>query len=88
MRRYDLIFRVLWYYIPELLMEFIQNLPTPRFQRFRKYSTFIRKFSRGIIEKSMIEGDGKDIMSVLLRANASEDLKGKLSDIEMVDQVA
>ena len=48
----------------------------------------MRNFSRGIIEKSIIEGDGKDVMSVLLRANASEDPKSKLSDTEMVDQIA
>lgn len=48
----------------------------------------MRNFSRGVIEKSLIEGDGKDVMSLLLRANASEDPKGKLSDIEMVDQIA
>ena len=68
-------------------MNFVQNLPTPRFRRYRKYSAFMRNFSRGIIERSLIEGDGKDVMSVLLRANASEDPKGKLSDIEMVDQI-
>jgi cytochrome P450 len=88
MRRYDIIFRSLWYYIPELLMDFIHHLPTPRFQRYRTWNAFMRNFSREIIEKSMIEGDGKDIMSVVLRANASEDLRGKLSDIEMVDQIA
>jgi cytochrome P450 len=48
----------------------------------------MRNFSRGIIEKSIIEGDGKDVMSVLLRANASEDPSAKLSDIEVVDQIA
>jgi len=69
-------------------MGFIQCLPTPRWGRFRKYSAFIRNFSRGIIEKSLIEGDGKDIMSVLLRANASEDPRSRLSDLEMVDQIA
>jgi hypothetical protein len=48
----------------------------------------MRNFSRGIIEKSTIEGDGKDVMSVLLRANASEDPRARLSEIEMVDQIA
>ena len=48
----------------------------------------MRNFSQGIIEKSIIEGDGKDVMSVLLRANASEDPRGRLSDTEMVDQIA
>lgn len=48
----------------------------------------MRNFSQGIIEKSIIEGDGKDIMSVLLRANASEDPKSRLSNTEIVDQIA
>jgi cytochrome P450 len=48
----------------------------------------MRSFSQRIIEKSIIEGDGKDVMSVVLRANASEDPRGRLSDTEMVDQIA
>ena len=86
--RFAIIFKTLWYYIPEVLMDLVGYLPTPRFRRFWTYSAFMRNFSRGVIEKSMIEGDGKDVMSVLLRANASEDPKGKLSDIETVDQIA
>jgi hypothetical protein len=35
-----------------------------------------------------MEGDGKDVMSVLLRANMSEDPRSKLSNVEMVDQIA
>ena len=69
-------------------MSLIKYLPTSQFRRFRDYSAFMRNFSRGIIEKSIIEGDGKDVMSVLLRANASEDPRARLSDIEMVDQIA
>ena len=84
-----MIFRTLWFYVPERLLDLAsQYLPTSRNRRFWEYSAFMRNFSRGIIEKSMIEGDGKDVMSVLLRANASEDPKRKLSDIEMVDQIA
>jgi cytochrome P450 len=85
--RYDVVLRSLWYYIPELLMDLIEYLPTARWRRFRTYRAFMRNFSREIIEKSMIDGDGKDIMSVLLRANASEDPRGRLSDVEMVDQI-
>ena len=36
----------------------------------------------------MIRGDGKDMMSVLLRANSSEDPKGKMSNDEIVDQIS
>ncbi|KAH9066220.1 cytochrome P450 [Lactarius vividus] len=85
---YDFIFKALWNYIPGLLLDLVQYMPTARYRRFRKYSAFMRNFSRGIIEKSVIQGDGKDVMSVLLRANASEDPRSRLSDIEMVDQIA
>lgn len=39
------------------------------------------------MHKSIVKGDGRDIMSVLLRANNSEDPKAKLSDGEVVDQI-
>ena len=48
----------------------------------------MRKFSKGMIEESVSKGDGKDIMSVLLRANASEDPKTRLTDKEVMDQIA
>ena len=69
-------------------MDLIRYLPTSRIRQFRNYNAFMRNFSRGIIKKSIIEGDGKDVMSVLLRANASEDPRARLSDVEMVDQIA
>ncbi|KAH9035922.1 cytochrome P450 [Lactarius pseudohatsudake] len=85
--RYRLILKTLWYYLPEQLLDLIY-LPTPRYRQLRRYSAFMRDFSQGIVERSIIEGDGKDLMSVLLRANASEDPRRTLSDIEMVDQIA
>lgn len=48
----------------------------------------MRNFSQGIIEKSVTEGDGKDVMSVLLRANESEDPRSRLSESEIVAQIA
>ena len=48
----------------------------------------MRKFSKGMIEESVSKGDGKDIMSVLLRANASEDPKTRLTNKEVMDQIA
>ncbi|KAH8998317.1 cytochrome P450 [Lactarius hatsudake] len=85
--RYGFIIRTLWYYILELPFDPLRYLPTPRYRRFRRYSAFIHNFSQGIVERSIIEGDGKDVMSVLLRANASEDPRRTLSDIEIVDQI-
>ncbi|KAH9066231.1 cytochrome P450 [Lactarius vividus] len=86
--RYTIILKTLWYYILELPLDPLRYLPTSRYRRFRRYSAFMRKFSQGIIERSIIEGDGKDIMSVMLRANASEDPRRTLSHTEMADQIA
>ncbi|KAI0284849.1 cytochrome P450 [Russula brevipes] len=85
--RVDIIFKSIWRYIPEPILDLVRYLPTREYSRFRRYTKFIRKFSQEMIEKSLAKGDGKDIMSVLLRANASENPKNKLSDSEMIDQI-
>ena len=41
-----------------------------------------------MIKESVAKGDGNDIMSVLLRANASEDPKTRLTNKEVGDQIA
>ncbi|KAI0253566.1 cytochrome P450 [Lactifluus subvellereus] len=85
--RYDLLFKALWRYMPKPLLDLVPYLPTRQYTRFRKYTKFMRKFSRGMIKESMIKDDGKDIMSVLLRANASENPNGQLTEIEVIDQI-
>ena len=41
-----------------------------------------------MIKESVAKGDGNDIMSVLLRANASEDPKTRLTNKEVRHQIA
>ena len=84
---YGLVFKSLWDYIPESLLYFVRYLPTREYRRFLRYTNFMRKFSQGMIEKSMIKGDGKDIMSMLLRENASENPEYKLTDSEVIAQI-
>ena len=48
----------------------------------------MRKFAEGMIEESVAKDDGNDIMSLLLRSNASEDSKSRLTDKEVRDQIA
>jgi cytochrome P450 len=48
----------------------------------------VRHFSREIIKDISSKGDGQDIMSALLRANASENPDNKMSDEEVNDQIA
>ena len=54
---------------------------------FRSWLDHVREFSRGLIKESLNQGDGNDIMSVLLRANASSSPKNKMHDSELVDQI-
>ncbi|KAH9066249.1 cytochrome P450 [Lactarius vividus] len=85
---YDLIFKETWKYIPGPLREYIRYIPTREYRGFRSWLDNVRIFSRGLIKQSTDNGDGNDIMSVLLRANGSSNPKNKMTDDEMVDQVA
>jgi cytochrome P450 len=85
---YDLIFKESWHFIPEPLLEYVRYVPSREYRRFRSFLDYIRNFARGLIEESQIKGDGKDIMSVLLRANESSDPKNKLAHNEVVDQIS
>jgi hypothetical protein len=84
---YDILFKSIWRYIPEPILDLVRYLPTREYRRFLRFTRFMRKFSQGMIEKSTIQGDGNDIMSVLLRANASEDPRTRLSNREVADQI-
>ncbi|KAF8259494.1 cytochrome P450, partial [Lactarius quietus] len=86
--RLDVVFRALWRYIPESILHFVRYLPSREYRRFRSYSDYVHNFAQGLIKESMVRGDGKDMMSVLLRANSSSDPKGKMSHDEIVDQIS
>jgi len=58
------------------------------YRGLRSWLDSVRELSRGLIKQSLDKGDGNDIMSVLLRANGASNPKNKMSDDEMVDQVA
>lgn len=84
----DVIFRTLWRYIPAPIVNYFRYLPRREYTRFRRYLDFIQDFSRGLVAKSEAKGDGKDVMSVLLRANAAETSHLKLSSSEVIDQIS
>jgi hypothetical protein len=83
----DALFKSFWRYLPEPILDLLVYLPRREYRRFRNYLSGIRGVSRGIVRRSLIKGDGRDIMSVLLRANESEDPQTRLSDGEVVDQI-
>jgi hypothetical protein len=48
----------------------------------------VRRFSHDLIKRSLVNGGGKDVMSVLMRANASETPNNQMSDEEVAEQIA
>ncbi|KAH9169311.1 cytochrome P450 [Lactarius sanguifluus] len=86
--RLDVVFKALWHYIPQPILHFVRYLPSREYRRFRSYSDYMRGFARGLIKESIVKGDGKDMMSVLLRANLSSDLNSKMSEDEIIDQIS
>jgi hypothetical protein len=86
--RIDLAFRSLWLYIPDLLLRYVRYLPLRDYRRQRTFFDYTQSFSRDLVRQSMEKHDGKDVMSVLLRANGSEDPKDKMTNDEVVYQIS
>ena len=86
--RFDLAFRALWRYIPEPLLHYVRYLPLREYRRLRTFLDYSTRFSRNLVRQTVAKRDGKDMMSVLLRANASENPNSKLTDDEVIYQIS
>ncbi|OJA16487.1 hypothetical protein AZE42_08914 [Rhizopogon vesiculosus] len=86
---WDLIFKATWRYLPQSVLSCVKYLPT---KEYRHSSTFLQTAIRTgkalISEKAAGKKSGKDIMSILLQSNLSEDTRFQLSDREMHSQIA
>ncbi|PIL24888.1 cytochrome P450 [Ganoderma sinense ZZ0214-1] len=91
---FTLLFRSFWHWIPMPILKFVQYIPTKDHTRFRQTLKVINDFAKSLIEEkteAVLSGAGekeKDIMSILVKANASEDPKSRLTDEEMMSQMA
>ncbi|KIJ46597.1 hypothetical protein M422DRAFT_249745 [Sphaerobolus stellatus SS14] len=78
--------------IPSWLTSLITNIPVGRFKLLRDHRRIAAEIAREIIDKQTAlylsgkEGS-KDIMSLLTRANLSEDPKTKLTHAELISQM-
>ncbi|KAF8583570.1 cytochrome P450 [Ramaria rubella] len=90
---FTIIFEALWGYLPLGLVGVMQKLmPTKQLKRLRRYMKVARSVARNILDtqtQSHAAGKegGKDVMSILIKANLSEDPKTKLSDDEIMAQL-
>jgi len=89
-----LLFRALWPWIPDSILRFFVYIPTKEYNRLRHSLQSINRLARDLISKKNeaiqeSEDDKKrDILSILVKANASENQKTNLRDAEMTAQVA
>ncbi|PCH35719.1 cytochrome P450 [Wolfiporia cocos MD-104 SS10] len=93
--RIMLVFRSTWQYLPDFLLRLIISyLPTKKYRRLHRSLCTINALSRRLINEKlqalMDSNDHrrKDIMSLLVKANNSENPKTRLEDEEMIAQVA
>ena len=72
------------------MLWYLRYLPSRGYSRFRRYQDYIRKYGRQLIAQTQVDtkGMGKDVMSVLMRANEAEDVQLRLSELEVVDQIS
>ncbi|KAM5531332.1 hypothetical protein V8D89_014461 [Ganoderma adspersum] len=91
---FTLIFRSFWHWIPMPILKFVQYIPTKDHIRFRQTLGVVNKFAKSLIDEkteAVLAGaaeNKKDIMSILVKANASEDPKSRLTETEMMSQMA
>ncbi|KAH7925485.1 cytochrome P450 [Leucogyrophana mollusca] len=87
---WDLLFKALWPYLPASVLSLIKYLPTKEYKRFRDYLHTAFRTGKGLIEQkaSGTEKGSKDIMSILVQSNQSEDVRFRLSETEMLSQIA
>ncbi|KAI0826389.1 cytochrome P450 [Irpex lacteus] len=88
------LFRTTWKYMPLTLVELVEYLPSKVYSRIRKTRKIIDRVSGGLVDRAIeeartveLEKGKKDVMSVLVRANMSENPSLQLSKKEMVAQM-
>ncbi|THH20553.1 hypothetical protein EW146_g851 [Bondarzewia mesenterica] len=84
----DLFFKSFWRLIPVEILNLVRYFPSREYRRYREYLDFARVFSREIIHENAEKGDGNDIISVLIRANASENPQVRLTEGEVIDEIS
>lgn len=88
----DLIVAYILGVVPEFVSTALKRVPTKGFTRIRHLMTVVTDVAQKVLEKqTALYMDGKkgsrDIMSVLVRANLSENLKTKLTNQEVIEQL-
>ncbi|OJA10246.1 hypothetical protein AZE42_07830, partial [Rhizopogon vesiculosus] len=86
---WNLIFKATWRYLPRSILTCLKYLPTKEYRRSSTFlQTAIRTGKALASETAAGKKSGKEIMSILVQSNLSEDTRFKLSDRELYSQIA
>ncbi|KAM5543149.1 hypothetical protein V8D89_003023 [Ganoderma adspersum] len=91
--RADVLFRASWDYIPFPILKLVRYIPVNPWTRLRNLNDLFRQYGRQIIREQGSDVDtekkvaSKDILSILIKANASEDPKTRLDDEEIMAEM-
>lgn len=66
-RAADLLFKAVWKFIPDNVLQLVQYIPSREYRRFRNFLNLAKKIAKDLVqEKASVTAKGdKDIMSVL-----------------------
>ncbi|KDQ23674.1 hypothetical protein PLEOSDRAFT_1048605, partial [Pleurotus ostreatus PC15] len=88
---WDVLFKALWRYIPLPILQLVEYMPTKEYRRFRQFRNVCRSVAKQLIilvrNDIRIAKPKRDLMNVLVRANASEDPKRQLDEDEVLSQM-
>ncbi|RPD81958.1 cytochrome P450 [Lentinus tigrinus ALCF2SS1-7] len=88
-----LFFRILWNYLPDRVLDILVLTPTRELQRIWRTSRLFKEVSGKLLQEKgsevqeKAEEGHKDVLSILVKANAAEEPRGRLSDEEMKAQM-
>ncbi|KAF9223490.1 cytochrome P450 [Gyrodon lividus] len=87
---WDILFKATWNYVPSSLLYFIRYIPTKEYKRFSNYLQTAFRMGKELIDEkaSGTEKGSKDILSVLVQSNLMENSQYRLSEKEMLSQIA
>ncbi|KAI0745004.1 cytochrome P450 [Earliella scabrosa] len=87
------LFRATWDYLPQSILNAFLYIPFEPFTRIRGVRDLYTEYGKQILHEQRTEydvekpGNSKDIMSLLVKANASGDAKTRLSDAELMAEM-
>ncbi|KAG1747117.1 cytochrome P450 [Suillus paluster] len=87
---WDIVFKSIWRFLPQPILNCLKYLPSREYSRFATYLQTAIKTGKTIINEKAAgtEKGSKDIISILVQSNLTEDARSQLSEREILSQIA